>query len=404
MAFQQRLPDGWSGRDLRPLIGGMLSLVAAMGIGRFAYTPLLPVMQAQLHWSVSYASLLASDNYAGYLVGAITAGWLPNRGIFHRLTWVRFALVAISLSLLAMGVTTGPDWWLLWRGLAGVFSAWVIVLSSSLILDRLGRSDNAPSGGIFYAGVGLGIALTGLLVPLWTDPGNWRHGWIGLGLVSLALDAAAIVLMAPLNESTRAIMADEQGAVAHPPAFRLWGLTVAYGMEGLGYIVMATFITAFFRYLPGAPWMGDASWILVGMAAMPSTWLWTRMAQTRGSRRALLAAFGLQAVGVILPVVWANGGTAILGSLLFGGTFMGITTLALSLGRQCAPSRSQRVMATMTACFGMGQMIGPLGAGSLMHVTHAYAPALLGSGILLLGADGLLWMTRGETPADRLPP
>lgn len=109
-------------------------------------------------------------------------------------------------------------------------------------------------------------------------------------------------------------------------------------------------------------------------------------------------------MGVVFPVVWTNGATAILGSLLFGGTFTGITTLILSMGRQCAPSRSQRVMAIMTACFGMGQMIGPLGAGALMRVTHAYAPALLGSGILLLGAGGLLWLTRRKTPADRLPP
>lgn len=377
----------------------MLSLVVAMGIGRFAYTPLLPIMQTQLHWTVSFASLVASVNYAGYFVGAITAGWLPNRVFLNRLTWVRLALVAVSVTLLAMGLTTVPNVWLLWRGLAGMFSAWVMVLSSSLVLDWLGRSKYLPSSAVLYAGVGFGIVLTGLFVPLWTDQGNWRLGWIALGLVSLVLTAAASIFMTPLNGSDQSIESVRNQIVLQPSVFRLWGLVAAYGMEGLGYIVMATFITAFFRHVSGAPWMGDVSWILVGIAAVPSTVLWTHAAQKRGWGRATYAAFGMQAVGVILPVIWTNWATAILGSLLFGGTFMGIATLSLSIGRQCAPSQSQRVIATMTACFGIGQILGPLGASVLMRVSHHENLALLCSGVLLLGADGILWMARTTNPS-----
>lgn len=97
---------------------------------------------------------------------------------------------------------------------------------------------------------------------------------------------------------------------------------------------------------------------------------------------------------VVLPVVWTNEASALLGSLLFGGTFMGIATLALTLGRQCAPFRSQQGMALMTASFGLGQMIGPLGAGALIRVTHRDAPTLLASGIVLWAAVGRLGMTR----------
>jgi len=171
-------------RRAGPLIGGVLSLAVAMGIGRFAYTPLLPAMQRSLHWSVGFSGLVASANYVGYLVGALVAGALPVTARWSRLSWVVVGLFGVSLSVGAMGFGTHAAWWLIGRGLAGMFSAWVLVFASSLLLDWFAAHGDARSPGQLYAGVGLGIVLTGIAGPWLAGIGGWRAGWIGLGWVA----------------------------------------------------------------------------------------------------------------------------------------------------------------------------------------------------------------------------
>ena len=248
---------------------------------------------------------------------------------------------------------------------------------------------------MLYAGVGVGIAITGIMVPVLARVGGWSAGWLGLGAVSLLLVVATARLTSGGVPESAARRAGSQGGVPSEAAFRLWGITAAYGLEGLGYIVMATFITAFFRNLSTATWLGDVSWVMVGVAAVPSCWLWTAAARTWGWRTATYAAFAAQAAGVLLPAALQGAVPALAGSLLFGATFMGITTLSLSIGRQCAPADSGRVIGRMTAMFGIGQVLGPLAAGSLTAATHSYTLSMRLSGLLLLAAVGLLWLARG---------
>ncbi len=362
-----------------PLIGGILSLAVAMGIGRFAYTPLLPAMQQQLHWSLAFAGLVASANYGGYLLGALTAGALPLSARWTRLSWAATALLVVSFSVMAMGLTGNAFWWLIWRVLAGVFSAWAQVFVSSLVLDWLATHGQEQRAGMLYAGVGSGIVLTGLLGPWWAQIGGWRIGWIGLGLVGVTLSVAAVLSMRPLVAP--AATAKRRALPSSGESLKLWGLITAYGLEGLGYIIMATFITQFFR--SAGQMLGDISWILVGLAAIPSTILWARAAQRWGGRTALLAAYGIEAVGVLLPALGANDAIAIVSALLFGGTFMAIAALGLVSARKAAPASSHRVIAAMTAAFGLGQIIGPLGAAALARNPQGLNITLLGSALLL---------------------
>lgn len=388
-------------RALKPVIGGMLGLVVAMGIGRFAYTPLLPVMQDEFHFSSSFAGMLASWNYLGYLVGAILAGWLPGR-VHQDLTLrYRFVLAALLGSAAAtemMAFTTSHVLWAVLRGFGGFFSAVVFVLLSSLMMDWLAAQRQTEKIGFFYAGVGVGIALTGMLVPTFQQYGGWRLGWQGLGIVSLILTAGVWFTMRRVQVVCLPGQLPTANVETVPAApFQLWGVTLAYGLEGLGYIVMATFITVFFRHVSSVPWLGNVSWILVGLAAAPSTWLWTKTARAWGWRRAIYAAYIMQATGVLLPVIWPNIITAVIGSILFGGTFMGIATLALSIGRQCAPDRAGRVIGNMTAMFGVGQAAGPILAGFVTAATHGYRLSMLISGLILLAAAALLWSARLKT-------
>lgn len=381
----------------KPLIGGSLAMLVAMGIGRFAYTPMLPVMEHELHLSVSSAGLLASFNYIGYLLGALVAAWMPLRNMERRFRLIAVCLICSSLTTTSMACSESFSLWGIFRGVSGICSAFVMVYSSSSIMDWLWDKQQSAKVGIFYAGVGFGITMTGLLVPLFTKLGNWQTGWYGLGIVSFILAICSLFLLTDIRQFIPTYLHTRDLTPNIQPSFRLWGITAAYGLEGLGYIVMGTFVTVFFSQISSFPWLGSVSWILVGLAAAPSTSLWTYAARSWGIRKATYAAFLVQASGILIPTLVPGVITAVIGSLLFGGTFLGITSLALTIGRQIDPSRSSRIIGNLTAVYGVGQIIGPVGAGALTNTLHTYSASMLLSGMLLLIATVLLRVSQTKT-------
>lgn len=387
---------------LAPLLGGMLGVAVSMGIGRFAYTPLLPMMQNQFHFSASFAGLLASVNNFGYLAGALLISWLPKSVHQNRVLCVRLVIVAlagIAMGTGAMAATESHRLWAVLRGIVGVFSAVVYILLSSLLMDWLAQHRKLHKMGLFYGGTGVGITLTGILVPLSARFGDWRFGWVSLGAASVLLIVIATFVLRPLwrmaDGATQTSPVVQQESDTRSP-FRLWGIGAAYGLAGLGYIVMATFIAAFFRHVGNAAWLSDVSWIAVGVAAAVSTSLWAQSADRLGLGPSTYLVYLGLAAGVLLPVVWPGITTAIVGAVLFGGTFMGIAMLALSIGRQCDPANAGRIIGVMTVVFSVGQVLGPVGAGMITESTHSYKLSMLLSGLILLAAVPLLWLARNK--------
>lgn len=381
----------------KPLIGGSIAMLVAMGIGRFAYTPMLPIMEHDVQLSVSSAGLLASFNYVGYLLGALVAAWMPLRSMERRFRLIAVCLIFSSLTTTAMAWSESFWLWAIFRGISGICSAFVMVYSSSSIMDWLYHHRQSSKVGIFYAGVGLGIAMTGLLVPLFTQIGNWQTGWYGLGIVSFILAIWSLFLLTGIRQFIPDYVHTKDPAPTIQPSFRLWGITAAYGLEGLGYIVMSTFVTVFFSQISSFSWLGSVSWIILGLAAAPSTWLWSYAAQRWGIRKATYAAFLIQASSILIPTLVPGVITAVIGSVLFGGTFLGITSLALMIGRQIDPSRSSTIIGNLTAVYGVGQIIGPVGAGAITSALHTYSASMLLSGMLLLIAIALLRVSQTKT-------
>jgi MFS family permease len=165
----------------------------------------------------------------------------------------------------------------------------------------------------------------------------------------------------------------------------------AYGCEGLGYIVTGTFLVSIAEKIPGMQGFAAASWAIAGAAAVPSCLFWSWLAKKTGQMQALILSMVLQAAGIAIPVFLYSPFGAITSALLFGATFMGITTLATSAARQMYPSESSRVIGYMTAVYGAGQMIGPTGAGILASFTRNYDGALAGAAVIVLLGAGLLW-------------
>ncbi|HEY9057167.1 MAG TPA: YbfB/YjiJ family MFS transporter [Aurantimonas sp.] len=378
----------------RLLLGGFLTLAIVMGVGRFYYTPLLPLMQHDHGFGVDVAGLIAAANFAGYLAGSLLASFVP-RGA-PRLAAFRLGVVASVMTTLAMGLTDELGAWLVLRTLSGLASAFAMISAAGMVAEALAAVGAEARLGWVFGGVGIGIAASGLLV-LFAAPFLDSAGlWIAGGLLAAIF---APVVLAEVRDRTlpaRTDAPDPRRRVPRPLPF--WPLLINYSCEGLGYSVFATFIVAIVKSRPGLEAMGDWVWIIVGLAGLPSCLIWSRIAERIGFSAALAAAYAAQIVGVLLPAVSSSGIAALVAAVLFGGTFMAITVLTMPLGRHGLGGRG---FAILTAGFGLGQMLGPLAAGFLVAGEGDYNLALIGSAaILALGLSALVVAIRRrpETP------
>jgi predicted MFS family arabinose efflux permease len=375
-----------------PLIGGILALAAAMGIGRFAYTPLLPAMQEAAGLDPTQAGLLAAANYAGYLAGALLAAVAVPASA--RIRILVASAIAVAATTALMAVTTNLAAWSVVRFVAGLASAGVLVLATGLVLDDLRRQGRASLSGWLFSGVGLGIVVSGVVVRLTGETLGWRGDWLLLAILATAaiypcwkwLPRAARERPPPSTlppASTPSVPRSH----AVPIAYTL--LFAAYFMEGIGYIVTGTFLVAIVDSTPGLQGIGTNVWIVVGLAVIPSVVLWAALAGHAGYAGALAGAYLLQAIGIALPI--AGGvGAAFASAVLFGGTFAGITALTLTLGGHLETSGSARLIGMLTAVFGLGQMIGPVLGGAIAHRAQNFTPSLATAAVCVLGGGVLM--------------
>ncbi|WP_429884999.1 YbfB/YjiJ family MFS transporter [Geoalkalibacter halelectricus] len=382
------------------LLGGFVVLLIAMGVGRFAYTPLLPPMMEQYGFDADDAGLLASLNYLGYLVGAFAAGALCRVLGEGRLLVVGLALSVLStaatglfLSLSAVGLL---------RLVAGLASAFCFVAASGAVLNALAREGRDGLAGLFYGGVGFGIVLSGLLAVPLVEQFNATGAWVALGLLSALLlwPVRGLLHGSPVQPRRKK-------AAAKPPlprGGRFYRLVAAYGLEGFGYIITGTFLVAAAGTVFEAAGAAGV-WIVAGCAAIPSAFLWSQAARRFGALPSLIAAYFLQAIGIALPVFFPNPVGVTLGALLFGGTFMGIVGMALATGGSLLPAGRARVIGLMTGIYGIGQIIGPFLAGFMAARTGSFdlslivaATAVCAGGLLLL-PDALRGASSSSSPA-----
>src|ERR1700678_1126569 len=256
-------------------VGGLIAMAVGIGIGRFVYTPILPPMLAALGLSKSAAGLIASANFAGYLIGALgaTKAALPG----SRRAWLLGALLASAATTAAMGLTGSFGAFLVLRFLAGVASALALILASALVLDRLAEAGRPGLMALHFAGVGCGIAVSAALVATQLAVGaSWAAMWVVSGAVSV-VGVVAVALLVPAGHEPVAVPYAAGGGARDP---RLQRITLAYGLFGFGYVITATFLVAIVRATPAIRPLEPVIWIVVGLAAAPSVVLWNRLAQS----------------------------------------------------------------------------------------------------------------------------
>lgn len=393
----------------RWILGATATMAVAMGISRFAYTPLLPTMQAAFGWSVTQVGDLASVNYLGYLVGALAAPRLLRAAGPDPSLLLAIALAGCVLTSALGAFADSYLMWCLLRLLAGVASALCLVLVTTRLGALLASEPGTNLGHLHFSGVGLGIIASVLLV---RDAGapqieTVQQHWAALAGISAALLLPAWALFrsvptppAPSPESPQPhLPIVDAGA---PPPSRLLPVIAGYGLFGFGYIITATFIVAMAQNTASNAAEAQNVWLIAGLAAMPSVPLWHWLGQRVGLTAALGAAYLVEAGSVLLAATGESTLALNLAAALLGGTFAGITALGLALGSQLAGAQRASVIGTMTAVFAVGQLLGPGIAGRLTAFSNSFLlPSVVAAGTLVLAAALLLRLGRArERPAS----
>lgn len=380
------------------LCAGICSLILAMGVARFAYTPLLPLMRAQAGLGVVGAGWLATINYSGYLLGALLSSLITDIVLRDRL--YRIGMVVAVLSTALMAVSTDFPVWAASRFIAGVSTAAGMLLGSGLTFNWLLRNGHRPELGIHFSGVGIGIVICALAVDLMSGWLDWRAQWLVFSALGLLLLIPILGWLPPPSHHQQ--HASTSPLVDRPltaPFFAI--LLTAYFLAGVGFVVSATFIVAIVNTLPGLAGHGTMIFLWIGLAAAPSCIIWDLVARRWGVINALAAASALQVLGIVLPV-WPGGLTsAIVGGILFGGTFSGIVSLVLTMAGRYYPSRPAAMMSRMTVAFGIAQMLAPAGTAWIAAHSGSYATGLYVAAASMVACTLLLILLRGIEPVAR---
>ena len=373
----------------------MCGLVLTIGLARFAYTPLLPSLQMQTGLNDANAGVLAAINYAGYMSGAIAVAWIDNVRWRHWLYGVGLWMALLITALMAVAPSFAV--WAVSRFVGGLCGAAGMLMGSGLVLGWLMRNGQRPELGLHFVGIGLGIVVSAIgawgLSTMWP---SWDAQWLAFACIGLVFLWPAWSWRPPVPE---AITATSVEASAPPtiPARWLWTMLASYFAAGWGFVISATFTVAIVEREPLLAGQGHLAWAMVGFAAMPAVFVWDRVARLVGDKQALLIAFGLQTLSVLMPAASGSMLAAMAGAIGYGATFIGIVSLTLAMVGRLSPHNPGKTMARFTLGYGAAQMIAPVVAGYMAQSSGSFHGALwVTAAVMALGMAVLATLPKIE--------
>mgnify|MGYP003624321129 FL=1 len=381
----------------RVYFAGISSLIVTVGVARFSYSLLLPIMQDGAGLTELGGGWLASTNFMGYMSGVLLAASLHNMNYKYNLH--RLYLILSVLTSAAMVMTTDMVTWAVLRFIAGVCASGGFIIASGLILKWLVKHHHRAELGIHFSGAGLSIIITSLLVEfMLTISAEWQQQWL-----ALAVMAAVFAIPAWLWMPHPFIDGQVGGTAKDTPPSKVFKslMMLAYFCAGYGYAVSSTFIVDIVERVEGLQGQGGLAFLLVGLAATPAALIWDRIARRTGYIKALIVAYILQAIGIILPAINDSLSVVILSALMFGGTFIACVSMVLTMAGKFYPSNPAKFMGTMTLAYGAAQILAPVCTGYLTETFGSYDIGLyVSAAIVMIGTLFLFGLFRIEINAS----
>jgi len=370
--------------DLRPcfrtIAAGMSALIIAVGVARFAFTAMLPEMMADF-LNVQSTGILTALNYAGYLAGSFLA--IFTYQMRSKVLLMRAALVLCLVSTLILGICRVAIIWQIARFVAGVGSGILMVVASALVFEKIPANAKKIAMGVYFAGAGIAILGSSIIAQmLFSANLSWQRAWLffcGIGAV------LALFSIRGLNS--------HDATLKKPAKMRSNllsnALIIAYFLEGIGFVVQASFLPDIVNRIPNLEGFGRYVWFVAGACAIFGPYCATQIAHKMGTLATIVALLFLQSAGILLPVISQNFALNALSGAIYGWTMMGLTALFMSYGAQLFPSHSSAIMGKMTAAYSAGTIIAPLYCAHFFALTGTYDASLLLTA-LLVGIAGVI--------------
>ena len=360
------------------ILTGIAALTIAVGIGRFSYTPILPYMISELNLTTTEAGLIASSNYLGYLLGSLIPIF-PQFPKNIRSIFIYSIFISI-ISLFAMGLTNTFEVFILIRFIHGVFSAFVLILGTSLIVSHVQKKGKIFLGTAHFSGVGLGMALSAIVVSyLGFLNFTWDELWFSIGILAIML-SFQIIKFTPIQKAEVKYNLKSKNKTSL--GFSL--ITISYGLYGFGYVAFGTFISTMSRLTPGLEKTEPYVWFVVGVTGIPSVFFWNWFGSKIGNDIGLFLANLILGLGVLFSVLINNEFGIFISCILFGLSFVPITSMCLLEGQERFSGSFIVSTAILTFSFSIGQMIGPYLSGLLTDYYNSFFFSMLISGIVLI--------------------
>ncbi len=369
---------GAPGNFWRPALAGAAGTLVSIGLARFAYTPLIPAVIAAGWFSPSQAAYLGAINLIGYLIGAVGARAVARR-LPVRLS-LRVAILLASVGMLACAEPVSFLWFAVWRVVAGLAGGIIMVLAAPAVLALVPAGRRGLAGGVVFTGVGLGIALSGVVVPPLLRLGL-PAAWLGLGGLSAALTAATWTSWPSAAPATSRHRARLSGAVL--------AVIVEYGLNAFGVVPHMIFLVDFVaRYLGRGMAAGAVCWIAFGAGAMVGPAFAGALADRIGFRRALRLALLAEAIAVAAPLLSTATPTLLASAVVVGAFTPGVVPLVLGRVHTVLPPGSDAARAAWggaTIAWAVGQAVGAQALAFTFARTASYTPLFVaGTAALLL--------------------
>ena len=360
------------------ILTGIAALTIAVGIGRFSYTPILPYMISELNLTTTEAGLIASSNYLGYLLGSLIPIF-PQFPKNIRSIFIYSIFISI-ISLFAMGLTNTFEVFILIRFIHGVFSAFVLILGTSLIVSHVQKKGKIFLGTAHFSGVGLGMALSAIVVSyLGYLNFTWDELWFSIGILAIML-SFQIIKYTPIQKAE--VKYNLKSKNKTNLGFSL--ITISYGLYGFGYVAFGTFISTMSRLTPGLEKTEPYVWFVVGVTGIPSVFFWNWFGSKIGNDIGLFLANLILGLGVLFSVLINNEFGIFISCILFGLSFVPITSMCLLEGQKRFSGSFIVSTAILTFSFSIGQMIGPYLSGILTDYYGSFFFSMIISGIILI--------------------
>gem|GEM_PF-353299 len=371
---------------LKLSIAGGATLLIGMGLGRFSYSPLIPSLIEAGHLTEWEAGAIAASNFTGYLAGALAAPWMRQH--WGEANTMRICLIAALISLFACVLPWGFLWLIFWRGLLGAIVGAMMIYCLAIATRFAPTGKLGAATGIVYTGVGIGILLSGSLVP-WLLSHSLATAWTGIGCIGIIAGIIALWGWQSLSKHE-----ETTGNAANPtPHPKIdWNLTVVGLIStrvlfSLGLIPHSIYwVDYLVRGLGNPIEFGGLHWALFGLGAIGGTYLWGRFADRVGFRVGLALAFAAVASGIALPVINSAGWALIFSSLVVGAQ-PGLTAIMSGRFHQLMGSDGMAPVWRMSALVStVLQAFAAYGYVTLFDVSGSYVPIFLaGSAAMAIG-------------------